>query len=320
MAVRPRSHALLLAALLAAAPSARADDSKKEPAPPAEKPAEKPPENVSDEKAKEALDRFQREFATEDLDLQLEALKPLCRVMHPTVAGRLLDLALKSPENLVRSSAFRGLAYQKTSVKTTGPRVAKFLSEAAEENANRKKRGDYGVRVDPKTGDTDTESAEGKAALRAKRDRSRMLSEAVRLLDTIGHRGPDSVESLQEFLQDGDDDLVALALGMFGKWKVWGMLKPDILQLFEMYPKEHEFQTGSTSVDTGAAGSEDQQAAKRAWMAKYGDPDKRRPRPKVVKAIKQAILDITGEKVDTLEAYKDLLKRPDVKRKIRAGQ
>ena len=306
---------LLCAAFLAAAPAARAEDPAKPP-PPAE---EKPHENVPDEKAKESVERFRKDFATEDMDSRTEAVKRVARVLHPTVADLLLDVAIKDPNLRVRGAAFRGLALQKPSAKTVGPRVAKYLSEAAEENRKKKARGDYGVRVDPKTGDTDTESEEGKAALRAKRERSLLITEAVRLLDALGHRGPDGVDCLREFLQDGNDDLVALVMGVFGKWKEWGVLKPDFLQLFEMYPKEDEFQTGSTSVDTGASGNSDQQAAKRAWMARYGDPDKRRPRPKVVKALKQAILDITGEKIETPEAFRDLLKRPDVKRKVKAG-
>lgn len=317
MSRNPRSTALLLAAALAAAapapPAARADD----PVPPAAG-KEGPAENVSEEKAKEAIDRFQREFQGEDLDLRLEAMGRVRRVMHPAVANLLLDLALKSPEVLVRAAAFKGLAFQRTSAKTVGPRVAKYLGEAAEENRKAKARGDYGVLIDRKTGEVDTESAEGKAALRNKRDRGQMLAEAVKLLDGIGYRERESVDVLREFLLDGNDDLVALVLGMFGKWKEWTVLDPDFKELFDIYPEEDKFETGSVSVDTGAAGSTDQQAAKRKWMSKFGDPDRRRARPKVVRALKQALLDITGEKIETPKALREFLKRPDVKRKVRA--
>jgi hypothetical protein len=240
-------------------------------------------------------------------------------VIHPKVADRLLALALKDPEPLVRAAAFKGLGRQKTSKSTLGPRLARFLSQAAEEGRKAKARGDYGVLVDVKTGEVDTESDAGKAALRAKRERGKMLASAVDALDALGHREKDSVDCLREFLSDGNDDLVAHSLKMLGKWKVWSVLDPDLLQLFEMYPKEDEFQTGSATVDTGASGSGDQQAAKRKWMGKYGDPDKRRPRPKVVKALKQALLDITGEKFEEPKALREYTDRPEVKRKMRYG-
>ena len=51
------------------------------------------------------------------------------------------------------------------SARTLGPRVTKVLVETAEENRKRKAKGDYGYRIDPKTGKTDYESPEGKAAL-----------------------------------------------------------------------------------------------------------------------------------------------------------
>lgn len=306
---------LLLLPAAAVATPAFADDPKKpgDAAAPA-----KPVESVPDDKAKEAIERFRREFESEDLDLKLEALTRFRKVVHPDVAAVLLDLAFKSELVPVRASAFKGLALQKTSARTVGPKVARFLTDAAKENRSRKAKGDYGV-MDPKTGDVDTTSPEGKAAQAARRQRGQMLAEAVKVLDEIGYRDRDGVDTLREFLTDGNDDLVAFVLGTFGKWKEWSVLDPDFKDLFEMYPKEDEFNTGSTSVDTGSSGNEDQQAAKRKWMAKYGDPDRRRPRPKVVKALKQAILDITGEKVDTVEAYKEFLKRPDVKRRIKAA-
>jgi hypothetical protein len=305
-----RARPFLLASLLLLAPSPAAlagEDGV---------PGPKPAEEVSEDKAKEAIERFRREFETEDLDLRLESLERLARVGHASVANLLLDLAMKHPENLVRATAFKGLGRQVGSAKILGPKLAWYLAGEAKANAKAKARGNYGVLVDPKTGDADTESPEGKAKLREKRERGRMLAEAVKLLDVLGYRQRDSVEALQEFLSDGNDDLVAQVLGLFGKWKEWSVL-PDLLDLYEIYPKEDEFQTGSASVDTGAAGNEDAQAAKRKWMAKFGDPDRRRPRPKVVKALKKALTDITGETFEEPKALREFLKRPDVKRKVR---
>jgi hypothetical protein len=329
MAKSARLLVLLLpaAAALAAPPASADEPAKSGDAAPASKPAE----NVPDDKAKEAIGRFQREFENQDLDLRLEAVGRLRKVIHPDVAKLLLDLAFKNDLVPVREAAFKGLALQKTSAKTVGPRVAKYLTDAAEENRKAKARGDYGLVIDVKTGEVDTTSDAGKKAHRARQERGRMLAQAVKVLDELAYRDRDGVDTLREFLTDGNDDLVAFVLGMLGKWKEWSVLDPDIKELFEMYPKEDEFSTGSTSVDTGSSGNEDSQAAKRKWMAKYGDPDRRRPRPKVVKAIQQAIFDITGEKIETkddgkggkieaIDAYREFLKRPDIKRKIKAAR
>jgi hypothetical protein len=285
------------------------------PAPAKDAPAkDAPAENVADEKAKEAIERFRKDFDTQDIDYKRDAIIRLSKVMHPDVAGVLLDEALKGKDLSLRSAAFTGLGLQKTSTKTVGPRVSRWLLEAAKESKAAKARGNYGVVIDPRTGDTDTTSEEGKAALRGKRERGRMVAEAMKLLDLLGYREKDSVEGLQEFLTDGNDDVVVVTLGMLGKWKEWTVL-PEIQELFDIYPEEDSYQTGSVSVDTGAAGSADATAAKRKWMAKFGDPDKRRPRPKVVKAIKKALLDITGEEIKDPAALKEYRKRPDVKRK-----
>lgn len=274
--------------------------------------------DAADDVAKVAIDRFRRDIADANPKVRFDAVNAVARVVHPTVADALYDTATDDKADArVRTAAFKGLGAQKSSVKTLGPRIAKFLGASAEENRKKKARGDYGILMDPKTNKADTESPAGKLALQAKRERSAMLAEAVRVLDAIGHRDRDSVEVLQEFLSDGNDDLVVCVISMFAKWKQWSVL-PDFLDLFEMYPSEDKVNVGSTSVDTGSAGSGDQQAAKRSWMSKYGDPDRRRARPTVVRAFKQAIFDITGEKFETPPDFREYLHRPEVKRKVRA--
>jgi hypothetical protein len=310
-----RMPASILVLLLGAAAPAAAEDPKPAPGAPAPK-EEAPPADVPEEKAVAALEAFRRDFATEDLDRRLEALERLRKVIHPKVADLLMDLGFKHPEDLVRATAFQGLVLQRTS-KTVAPRVAQFLSAAAKENAKRKARGDYGILIDRKTGEPDTSSPEGKEMLRQKRDRGRMMAEALKVLDAHGYRDREGVEVLLELTDDGNDDLVALALGMLGKWKAWSALK-EMNELFDIYPKEDSYETGSVSVDTGAAGSADAQAAKRKWMSKFGDPDKRRARPKVVKALKQALLDITGQAFETPRDLREYRKRPEVKRRERA--
>jgi hypothetical protein len=290
--------------------SASAQDAPKAPA------AEAPAENVGDPVAKIAVERFQREMQDPNPKLRVEGVARLGRVMHPTAAAELWTVATGEDVNAVRVAAFKALGTQKTSAKVYGPKLSKWLSEAAEENRKKKARGDYGLRVDPKTNKTDLESPEGKAALQVKRERGALLAEALRAFDAFGIRDKDSVEMLLEFLSDGNDDLVAHVVSMFGKWKEWSVLR-ELLDLYEYYPSEDKVNVGSASVDTGSAGSGDQQAAKRNWMAKYGDPDRRRPRPPVVRALKKALTDITGETFATPDELREYLRRPEVKRKVR---
>ena len=204
----PTARLLLLCVLvLGSIPvPARAQEPQK---PPVEKPA-------TDPEAKEALDRFARDFASEFVDLRLEALRRLRKTSHATVAGRLFDIALKDADASVRTEAFCGLQWQKSSAKALGPRIARWLGDIAEQSRKARARGDYGVLVDPKTGEPDTTSPEAAALARAGKERGRMLAEAVGLLRAWEHRDRDSVEVLVEFLQDGNDDLVAHVLATLG--------------------------------------------------------------------------------------------------------
>ena len=310
-----KALALSIASLLVAPAAAAASGEEPEAAPPA---AAAPAANVSDKVAKDELEKFEQGFKTEDLDYRIEAVERLRKTLHPTVADRLFRIATEDSMPPVRAAAFKGLGLQKPSAKTVGPRLSKMLVRIAEENRKAKAKGDYGVKIDVKTGDVDTTSDEGKALLRAKRERGKMLAEAVRALDQLEYREKDSVDALREFLSDGNDDLVAVSLGMLGRWKVWPVL-PDLLDLFEIYPKEDEFSTGSVTVDTGAAGNEDSNAARRKWMAKYGDPDRRRPRPKLVKALKKALFDITGKEFTEPKALREFMSEPETKRRIKHG-
>jgi hypothetical protein len=130
-------------------------------------------------------------------------------------------------------------------------------------------------------------------------------------------RDRDTAEALRTCLDDADDDVVVLSLGMLGRWKQWTAL-PEIQAVFDLYPDEQGWETGTASVDTGKGGTEDQDAAKRRWTAKYGDPDRARSRPRVVKGIRKALLDITGTAIADPKALLEFRKRPDVRKKEKA--
>ena len=179
-------------------------------------------------------------------------------------------------------------------------------------------KGDFGIRVDEKTGEPDTTSAAGKAALRAKRDRSLLCVEAARLLREISFRDKGSVATLAEFLPDGNDDLVVLAIETFGAWKEWSVL-PAMAELFRMYPDEENFERGDVAVDTGASGDVDQAAAKRLFSAKYGDPDRLRGRPRVNVALRKALKAITGREFKTPVELREFLRQPEIRKKVKGG-
>jgi hypothetical protein len=304
--VAPRRAALGLLVLLAGAAGARADD----PVPPP------PAENAPDATARDAIETFRRDFAVEDWGRRVEALDRLRCVVHPDVAAVLLDLALEGKDCAVRASAFRGLTLQRNDAKALGPRVDGALAEAAKEIGRARAKWDYGILLDRKTGEPDLKSPEGKAALLLKRERGKMLSEAVRLLGGLGWRGKETLDSFRVFLGDGNDDLLVHCMEQIGRWKEWTAL-PDLQAVFDMYPNEEEFSGGSMSVDTDAPGTVDQDAAKRRYNAKFGDPDRMHARPRVVIALKKALLAITGEKIETAAALKAFLLKPEVRKKVR---
>ncbi len=273
-------------------------------------------QDVSKKEAKAALDRFKREFDTEDIDLRLDSMSRLRKVIHPEVADKFLDLALRHPDFAVRGKAFSALSKQVTSKKKIGPSVARYLHDQAKAAKKRKAKGDYGVILDKKTGEPITDTPEAKEKLREKRERGKMLAAAVKCIYKLDYRDKKAVESLEEFLSDGDDTLVAYVLELFGKWEEWSVMK-KVLELFEIYPHEDRFETGTVKVDTGAAGTADARAAKAKWMAKYGDPDKRRPRPIVTRAIKKLLKTMSGEDIGKPQEMREWMRTPAVKRKVK---
>lgn len=75
---------------------------------------------------------------------------------------------------------------------------------------------------------------------------------------------------------------------------------PTLLELWEKNPVGYSWETGEVTVDTGAAGTADQEAAEALWKQKYGNVRKRAGRPFLLKAYVQelagAVARITGTK------------------------
>ena len=116
-----------------------------------------------------------------------------------------------------------------------------------------------------------------------------------------------NVEELIILLLFSNEDPVAIgAMNCLAAWRSYKGL-PKILELWEMYPDDGEFATGTVTVDTGAAGTKDQAAARARWNAKYGGMAKR-GRPELVQAIRKGVNEIVGieEEEKKLKQFEEL--------------
>jgi hypothetical protein len=93
---------------------------------------EEEPPPVSDADARKAIDRFKREFDTEDLDFQLDAVIRVGRVDHPKVAALLLRVT-RSRSVDIRVEAIRALGRQRALKDRLAPRIAGWLDERKHE-------------------------------------------------------------------------------------------------------------------------------------------------------------------------------------------
>jgi len=133
---------------------------------------------------------------------------------------------------------------------------------------------------------------------------------AVRCLTAFGYRKSVRVEDFRVFVQTGNDQLAAAAIDYFGAWGDWGAL-PDLEDLFRRYHDETKWKTGRVGTVRKTT------IGRQNWMEKYGDPRLKRARPVVTKALKRALLGITGEEIETPEALAEILARPEAEQKIK---
>jgi len=121
-------------------------------------------------------------------------------------------------------------------------------------------------------------------------------------------------EEIGDLIAHENDDVVIACFWTLGEWKDLRVHR-EIQNFWDMYPEEGKFATGTVKVDTGAAGTADADAAKAKWKAKYGNAAKLRPRPKCVKALKEAVAKMTGKKIEKPDAWREWCK--DNKRLIK---
>ena len=129
----------------------------------------------------------------------------------------------------------------------------------------------------------------------------RLVAQTVRTIGQLDVRKLE--EDLIDVVNSPDDEVAIAALRVLGDWRSYKSLR-DILLLWEFYPEDGKWSTGSVTVDTGASGSTDQRAAKAKWKAKYGGRAKR-GRPELVQALRKTVNKVIG-----LEDEDKILKRP----------
>jgi hypothetical protein len=269
----------------------------------------------ADDLASAQLETFEKEYVEKDAD-RAAALQKLGQCVHPKVAERLVVLAAKERDVELRTLALVLLREQKAHADVFGLRLQKIVLREVRAHAwehRQGKSGFVGAIVDPITGEVDFETEEAREALAARRRVESMRAAAVKTLTEVGFRRNLPALDLQPFLESGHDELVVATIEFYGRWKDWAAL-PELGALFQFYPHERKWNLGGVVKDRF-----NDKRAKTTWLTRFGDPGIPRVRPTVVKALKRAAKDITGEDFATCRELSNYLKRKDVRRKVKAG-
>jgi len=251
--------------------------------------------------AKEALAVFAKASKEVHPGGRIEAVRALGRVVHPRIATHLLQFAGKETDPEVLAVTYETLGTLVEYAERLLPGLTRRLRQEAEAEAERTAKGDAGFLVDPRTGDADTKSIEGRAHLAASRSRWGQVSQLLRALRALGWADAREPALLLPFLQSADDALVVEVLGHLRRYPVEAVL-PRVLELFRMYPTPFTWETGAV-VDLAGTNA----TAKAKWMLRFGHPDKQRARPQVVEALIATIEGVSGKRCETPEEVTALL-------------
>jgi hypothetical protein len=260
-------------------------------------------------RARDALRVFQRASKAKLPGERIEALRALADVVHETVAKRLLAFTRSEKDPEVLTVAMEALARQTPSAPKILPKLSAMLSGEVDAQARRLAKGDAGMRIDPRSGNADTTSPEGRSRLRATRLRAGMLLALLSTLDALGWEPGPRPPDLTPLLQDPSDALVIAVLDWMGRHKVSSAL-PAVLDLLRMYPTEASWETGAV-IDLGGTNA----SAKATWMVRFGHPDKQRARPEVYQSLQAMLSAVLGQTFETPEALAEHLARPESKRR-----
>lgn len=136
-------------------------------------------------------------------------------------------------------------------------------------------------------------------ALTAKKMENDVIDSAVISIGKL--KWTDAVPDLCSILiKGGDPWLLVTTVRIIGDLEDKRAL-PTLLELWERSPVGYSWETGEVKVDTGAAGTADQEAAEAAWKKKYGHVKAKGKPPVMLKVyieeIAKSVAKITGEKM-----------------------
>lgn len=227
----------------------------------------------ADDVVEKARERFESDFASDDMDKRLRILAWYGMHMHKTVLKDLTKLYLKDKNVEIQGAAAKGLGNQLHDPK----RAARVLLQGIE------KYEDYAGRTDPEGNDEVLNENE-----------ATVLVNSLASYANLGIKPDKKNWKLIKGLIDHPHDGVCIAmLDWCGATQEFRSL-PMIHEWFSFYPDGYSWSGGSVRVDTGAAGNKDAKAAKAKYKAKYGKRAAK-ARPKAHEAMKRALKAITGE-------------------------
>jgi len=215
----------------------------------------------SDEAAKQAIARFETDFKATEIGRKMGALQSLSRTKNDLVTERIGRL-LGHQDAEIRMGAVMVLDGMYQNEDLAGEIVRKYVASGKEKD-------------------------------------DEVMINCMLTLGRLKH--VKAIEDMGEVILKHTFVFVKIeGLKAYGKMKDKKALLP-ILDLWLVDPQGYEWEGGEVTVDTGAPGTEDQDAAEAQYKQKYGNQQRRGAPPTMLKtyiqAIVNAVFEITGEKM-----------------------
>jgi len=227
--------------------------------------------------------KFEAKWKSDDIDHRIQILRWFGMWKHKKVLKELKKIWLKEKDFELKAVAADGLGNQDPFKKDAGKVLVQGLG-MYEKLASR-------------------EDPEGEEALQQVLEAKALVS-GIRAVGKLGYK--DGWKEMKSFIDHYDDGVAGEMMITCGHLKEYRALK-ILLEWFNYYPNGYEFSGGSVRVDTGAAGTADQRAAKAKWKAKYGGR-KKKARPGAWEKLIQSLEMITGVKFEKPAELKKWMK------------
>jgi hypothetical protein len=232
-----------------------------------------------DDVVKAALERFEKDFAEDDLDDRIQILRWLGRHRHKDVEKRLEKIWLREKNLELVAAAGEGLGYQVSTPKRAGKALFKGLLQYKN--------------LAGKSPVTDEE--------RLQEDlEASVLVNGIQSLGKLAYAA--DWKKMRGFIDHNNDDVAIAMIDLCAAQKEYRAI-PIIYEWFSHYPDGVSWSGGSVKVDTGGGGNKDRNAAKAKWKAKYGGRAKK-SRPDAFAAMVSCVKVLTGQEIKKREELK----------------